>query len=102
MPLDDFSDLDDENLTTVTADLLSQAISTVDNTTNVSYYLGNTDCKAKCDCLSQGWPLSNAYSANDTLATLQKKSLKLLETFSLFFFRCIPVPVDFQSSLGIV
>ena len=54
MPLDDFSDLDEENLTTVTADLLSQAISTVDNTTNVSYYLGNTDCKAKCECLSRG------------------------------------------------
>ena len=73
MPLDDFSDFDDENLTTVTADLLSQAISTVDNTTNVSYYLGNTDCKAKCECSYQGWSLSNAYSAKETLASLQKK-----------------------------
>ena len=44
MTLDGFSDLDEEN---VTAELLSQAISTVDNTTNVSYYLGNTDRDVK-------------------------------------------------------
>ena len=47
MPLDCFSDLDEENLTTVTAELVSQAISTVDNTTNVSYFLDNTDCNVK-------------------------------------------------------
>ena len=47
MPLDGFSDLDEENLTTVTAELVSQAISTVDNTTNVSYFLDNTNCKVK-------------------------------------------------------
>jgi len=79
VPLDDFSDLDEENFTTVTADLLSQAISTVDNTTNVSYYLGNIDCKAKCESLSRGGH-SNAYSAKETLASLQKKSVKL-DTF---------------------
>lgn len=45
MPLDGFSDLDEENVTT--AELLSQAISTVDDTTNVSYYLGNTNRDVK-------------------------------------------------------
>ena len=38
---------DEENLTTVTAELVSQAISTVDNTTNVSYFLDNTYCNVK-------------------------------------------------------
>ena len=76
MPLDGFSDLEEESLTTVTAELLSEAISTVDNTTNVSYYLFNTDSKAKWSVIS-GFLLSNAYSAKETLASLQKKSINL-------------------------
>ena len=62
MPLDCFSDLDEENLTTVTAELVSQAISTVDNTTNVSYFLDNTDCNVKGVFIS-GFLLFNAYSS---------------------------------------
>lgn len=62
MPLDGFSDLDEENLTTVTAELVSQAISTVDNTTNVSYFLDNTDCNVKWVFIS-GFSLFNTYSS---------------------------------------
>ena len=62
MPLDCFSDLDEENLTTVTAELVSQAISTVDNTTNVSYFLDDTDCNVKGVFIS-GFSLFNAYSS---------------------------------------
>ena len=71
MPLDGFSDLEEESLTTVTAELLSEAISTVDNTTNISYYLFNTDSKAKWSVISP--------------ARLQKKSIKL-DILSNYFF----------------
>ena len=84
MLLDAFSDLEEESLTTVTAELLSEAIRTVDNSTNVIYYPFNTDSKAKWSVIS-GFLLSNAYSVKETPASLQRKSIKL-DILSNYFF----------------